>query len=89
MKFSTHDDLLSWFRICGAFRHVFTACSDTLYFTARTVGTRVRISLHVGVYVNVYAGDGDMYVGTLLVANPVLQRILPYLLTYSMEHSPS
>jgi hypothetical protein len=51
--------------------------SDTFYFTARTVGTRVRIPLHV-VY-NVYAGDGHMYVETLHVASPVLQRILPLL----------
>jgi len=48
--------------------------SGTLYFTARTVWTRVRIPLHVGVYVNVYAGDGQMYVETLHVASPVLQK---------------
>jgi hypothetical protein len=44
--------------------------SGTLYLTARTVGTRVRIPLHVDVYFNVCVGNNHMYVETLHVASP-------------------
>ena len=41
------------------------------------MGTRVLIQLLGGIYVNVYACDGHMYMETLHVASSVLQIILP------------
>ena len=71
MKFPTHDLLVSRFRICGAIRHVFMACTVTPYNIVRVIKSRrMRWAGHVA-----HMGEGRG-VYRVLVGKPEGKRPL-------------